>query len=42
MAKGAGASQQQGAFRVLSRGYVHWKSGRINNIKVNMKHPNLK
>ena len=27
MAKGAGASQQQGAFQALSRGYVHWKSG---------------
>ena len=40
MAKGAGASQQQGAFRALSREYVHWKSGHINNIEVNMKHPN--
>ena len=40
MTKGAGASQQLGAFQALSRGYVHWKSGRINNIEVNMKHPN--
>ena len=40
MAKGVSASQQQGAFRALSRGYIHWKSGRINNIEVNLKHPN--
>ena len=40
MAKGVGASQQQGAFRALSQGYIHWKSGRINNIEVNLKHPN--
>ena len=40
MAKDAGASQQQGAFRALSWGYVHWKLGRINNTEVNLKHPN--
>ena len=39
MAKGVGASQEQGAFRALSRGYIHWKSGRINQIELNLKHP---
>ena len=34
MAKGVGA------FRALSREYIHWKSGCINNIEVNLKNPN--
>ena len=30
---------QQGAFRVLTRGYTHWASGRLQEMEVNTTHP---
>ena len=30
---------EQGAFCALNRGYVHWASGRLGTIQVNLKHP---
>ena len=29
----------QGAFRALSRGYIHYASGRLEGIEVNINHP---
>ena len=32
-------SSSEGAFRALKRGYVHWASGRVQKIEVNIGHP---
>ena len=29
----------QSTFRALTRGYVHWASGRVSTISVNVQHP---
>lgn len=34
-----GKSGEQGAFRALARGYVHWASGRLEQLEVNVQHP---
>ena len=40
MSKGVGIAKEQGAFRALTRGYLHWSSGRIDHLEVNLHHPN--
>ena len=39
LASGAGHSTGQGTFRALTRGFIHWQSGRIDSIEVNLQHP---
>ena len=39
MAEGVGHSTGKGAFRALSRGYVHWASGQIEKLEVNYHNP---
>ena len=39
LASGAGRTQSEGIFRALSRGFVHWASGRIESIEVNVHNP---
>ena len=39
LASGAGRTQSEGTFRVLSRGFVHWASGRIESTEVNVHNP---
>ena len=34
-----GRDDYQGAFRALSRGYIHYASGRLEGIEVNVNHP---
>ena len=34
-----GHGGDEGAFRALSRGYIHFASGRIEEIEVNVNHP---
>lgn len=29
----------EGAFRALTRGYIHWTSGRLEEIQINTNHP---
>ena len=40
LAEGVGNISGQGAFRALSRGYVHWASGRMDRLQVNYNNPN--
>ena len=39
LAEGVGHSTGKGAFRALSRGYVHWASGRMEKLEVNYCNP---
>ena len=39
LASGAGCTQSEGTFRALSCGFVHWASGRIESIEVNVHKP---
>lgn len=41
MASGAGRDieKEEGTFRALTRGYIHWASGRIIQIEVNLENP---
>ena len=39
LAEGVGHSTGKGAFRALSRGYVHWASGRMEKLEVNYHNP---
>ena len=39
LASGAGRSAGRGTFRALTRGFIHWQSGRIENLEVNVNHP---
>ena len=39
LAGGAGCGAEEGTFRALTRGYIHWQSGRIEKLEVNVKHP---
>ena len=39
LAKGCERVSGHGAFRALQRGFVHWASGRLGEINVNVKHP---
>ena len=39
LASGAGRIESEGTFRALTRGYVHWVSGRIESIEVNVQSP---
>ena len=39
LAGAVGHSRSQGAFRALSRGYIHWASGRLNVMDVHTQHP---
>ena len=41
LANGCGRSTNEGAFRALKRGYVHWASGRLDNLEMNSKHPHF-
>lgn len=41
LAKGCERISGHGAFRALNRGYVHWASGRLGQIEVNLKHPSF-
>ena len=34
-----GWTGEEGAFRALSRGYTHWASGRLQELKVNTNNP---
>lgn len=34
-----GKSSEQGAFRALARGYLHWASGRLEQLEINVQHP---
>ena len=36
LADGVGHSRGEGAFRALSRGYTHWASGRMEQLRVNV------
>jgi len=39
LASGAGRSAGEGTFRALTRGFIHWQSGRIDKLEVNVNHP---
>ena len=39
LAEGVGKSGGEGAFRALSRGYVHWASGRMEKLEINIQNP---
>lgn len=39
LASGAGRTQSEGTFRALTRGFIHWASGRIDSIEVNVQNP---
>ena len=39
LACGVGCPERQGAFRVLTRGYNYWASGRLDQLQVNTAHP---
>ena len=39
LARGVGHAKADGAFRVLTRGYNHWASGRLAQVQVNTMHP---
>jgi len=39
LAENVGKSGEEGAFRALSRGYTHWASGRLEQMEVNVEHP---
>ena len=39
LASGAGRSAGEGTFRALTRGFIHWQSGRIDKLEVNVQHP---
>jgi len=39
LASGAGCTQSEGTFRALTRGFIHWASGRIDSIEVNVQNP---
>jgi len=34
-----GRSNKEGAFRALTRGYTQWASGRLEQMEVNLHHP---
>ena len=34
-----GREGEEGAFRALSRGYIHWASGRLEELQINTNHP---
>ena len=39
LAKGVGIAKVSKAFRALTRGYVHWASGRICKLEIHTLHP---
>ena len=39
LARQTGQSNGQITFRALTRGYIHWASGRVNTISINVQHP---
>ena len=39
LASGAGRTQSEGTFCALTRGFLHWVSGRIDSIEVNVHNP---
>ena len=39
LASGAGRAQSEGTFRALTCGFIHWASGRIDSIEVNIHNP---
>lgn len=39
LANGCEQISGHGAFHALNRGYVHWASGQLGTIQVNLKHP---
>ena len=39
LASGAGRPQSEGTFHALTRGFIHWASGRIDSIEVNIHNP---
>lgn len=39
LANGCGNKRTEGAFRALQRGYIHWASGRLDQLEVNYRHP---
>ena len=41
LAESCSTSSGHGAFRALQRGYVHWQSGRISQLEINHRHPEL-
>ena len=41
LASGAGRTQSEGTFRALTCGFIHWASGRIDSIEVNVQNPLL-
>ena len=40
LADGVGNVSGQGAFRALTRGYIHWSSGRLSKMQFNDNNPN--
>lgn len=34
-----GRTGEEGAFRALARGFTHWASGRLEQMEVNIEHP---
>ena len=39
LARQTSQANGQNTFRALTRGYVHWASGRVSTISVNVQHP---
>ena len=39
LAGNVGKTGEEGAFRALARGYTHWASGRLEQMEVNIQHP---
>ena len=39
LASGAGRTQSEGTFRALTCSFIHWASGRIDSIEVNVQNP---
>ena len=41
LAEGVGRSGGEGVFRALARGYVHWASGRMKKLEINIQNPSF-
>ena len=39
LASSVGRCAEEGAFRALSRGFIHWQFGRIDKLEINIQHP---
>ena len=41
LVSGAGRSTGEGTFRALTRGFIHWQSGCLEKLEINVHHPHF-